>query len=119
MALEIEAKKGAFKSIRFVQLLAGFANGLSYESIAKQNGISEETAKTYGKILREELGVKDKAEALGVAIARGLISIKETGGKTLLSCLLIISSGFLDHHDYSRYAKTKIKPRIERRIDEA
>ena len=119
MTIEVEAKQGAFKSNRLVQVITGFVNGLSYDEIAKQNHISEETARTYGKRLREEFDAKDKAEVVAKAIVRGLISIKETGGKTLFSCLLIVCSGFLDHHDYSRYAKTKVKPRIERRINEA
>ena len=118
MTIEVEAKRGAFKSIRLVQMIAGFVNGLSYDQIAKQNNISEETARTYAKRLREEFHAKDKAEVVAKAIARGLITIKENG-KTFLLCFLVFGSGFIDSdHDYTRFAKTKIKPRIERRANE-
>lgn len=119
--LEIEVKEGAFRSKRLIQVLKGWVNGLSYEAIGRENHIAEETARDYGKELREEYHAKDKAEVIAKVVARGLISIKEVGGKGLLSVFLLTLSGFSpdSDDDFSRLAQTRVRVRTERRIDEA
>jgi DNA-binding CsgD family transcriptional regulator len=110
MTLQVDVKEDAFKSPRLKQVLQGWVNGLSYDAIAKQNHIGEETARSYGKVLRETFHAKDKAEVIAKAVARGLISIKEVG-KVLSVAMLILANVSDDD-----YTKTRIVRRNQASI---
>lgn len=55
-------------------MLYGLSVGLSKRQIAEQLWLSPETVKTHAKALRAKLGATTCAQAVGIAVSRGLLS---------------------------------------------
>lgn len=53
--------------------LALVAEGLSNRSIAELLGVSPETVKTHLAVVRDKLGAADRAQAVAIAVRRGLL----------------------------------------------
>src|SRR4029078_11532881 len=56
-----------------LQVLKGFARGLSIPQLAKELFIGASTVKTHTQRLYEKLGVSDRAAAVAEAMRRGLL----------------------------------------------
>lgn len=92
--------------------------GKTYQDAADELNRDIETIKSHGKIIREVFQAASMLEAVTKAVAKGIITITEKGGKTLLLALIMVGTGLPDNQDYSR-VKTKTRTKIEIRIDEA
>ena len=64
---------GPVLSEREMQVLRGFARGLSIPQLAKELYIGASTVKTHTQRLYEKLGVSDRAAAVAEAMRRGLL----------------------------------------------
>ena len=64
-----------FLTAREMDVLAQVAQGNRNREIAKQLFISAETVKVHLKHIREKLGAKDRAEAIAIAVRRGIIRL--------------------------------------------
>ena len=64
---------GPVLSEREMQVLRGFARGLSIPQVAKELFIGASTVKTHTQRLYEKLGVSDRAAAVAEAMRRGLL----------------------------------------------
>lgn len=60
-------------SDREMQVLRGFAAGMSNREIGRELHLSEETVKTHARRLFDKLGVHDRAGAVNVAWQRGIL----------------------------------------------
>jgi two-component system nitrate/nitrite response regulator NarL len=60
-------------SEREMQVLKGFARGLSIPQVAAELYIGASTVKTHTQRLYEKLGVSDRAAAVAEAMRRGLL----------------------------------------------
>lgn len=93
------------------------ATGMSYAEVAAEMHRDVETIKSHSKVIREILNAKTMVQAVAIAVAKGMITITEKGGKTLLLTLVLVGSGIPDDHAYSK-VKLKSRTKIERRINE-
>lgn len=118
MTLKVEIKKHILSPAQ-ERAFADLAAGMTYEEIAARHHRTTETVKSHAKVIRETLHAHTMVEAVAKAIARGIITITEVGGKTLLAAALIVASGFVDDGDMVRTTRTAGTTRIARRIDEA
>jgi DNA-binding CsgD family transcriptional regulator len=116
MKLEAKVIKEAFPP-RVGETAEHLSLGESYKDVARQLEIDTETVKSYAAMFRRIMEAKSTGEAVAKAIARGIISITENGGKTMLIACLIFSAGMPDKHAPPK-TKTKLENRIERRVDE-
>jgi len=117
MTIEVELKKpitGKKPDQAFIKLAAC----MSYAEAAAELHRDVETIKSHSKVIRDILNAKTMVQAVAIAVAKGIITITEKGGKTLLLALIMVGTGLPDHQDYTR-VKTKTRIKIERRIDEA
>lgn len=74
VALEAKVRtKDGVLSLRDVQVLELLAEGKSNKLIAQDLGIADETVKSYLKRLFEKLGVRDRTEAVAIALRQNLI----------------------------------------------
>ena len=55
-------------------MLALLADGLSNRLIASELIVGEETVKTHLRNIYRKLGVKDRAQAIAIAIRRGIVA---------------------------------------------
>lgn len=116
MSIHVELKKpisGKKPDEAFTKL----ASGMTYAEVAAELHRDVETIKSHSKAVREILHAKSIVEAVAIAIAKGFISITESGGKTLVLALILVGTGIPENQEY---CKTKVKTRvkIEQRIDE-
>lgn len=65
---------GHYLSKRQIDILVHFANGATRSAAAKQLGVSEETVKKDMEAVRNLWGAKNATEAVGIAIARKIIT---------------------------------------------
>lgn len=93
MALEVRFLKKVF-SPAAEKAISKLAAGESYEEAAKELHRDKETVKSYAAIFRQTMHAKSTLEAVAKAVARGIISIKEIDGKTLIACGLITLTSF-------------------------
>lgn len=117
MTLKVEIKKHILSPAQ-ERAFTDLAAGMTYEEIAARHHRTTETVKSHAKVIRETLHAKSMIEAVAKAVAQGIITITEVGGKTMIACALVVASGFLDDHDVMRHARNT-RTRVERRIDEA
>lgn len=85
-------------------------SNLTYEEISKSLDVGPETTKTHVSHIIQKTGFKDKTEALGLSIARGWVTVKETGvGGVLFVCLTLLSQ-FSDDSDFrtSRISRPQV-----------
>lgn len=55
-------------------VLIGIANGMELKAVARRTGRSFHTVKSHARLLYRRLGVRDRAHAVAVALAEGLIA---------------------------------------------
>jgi hypothetical protein len=84
------------------------AESHSYKAIAIEQEKSEETIKSYAKIIREEFHAKTIMEATLKAVARGVISIKEVGKTLAITAIVLASVTDDDYRNFRRHERTKI-----------
>jgi DNA-binding NarL/FixJ family response regulator len=70
-----ESERGDELSVRELEVLRLLAAGASTKALAAQLGLSENTVKTHISRIFAKLGVQSRAEAVAVALQRGLVSI--------------------------------------------
>lgn len=88
------------------------ASGDSYKEAARELDVDAETVKSYASAFRRVMQAKNTAEAVAKAVARGIISIKEIDGKTLIACGLIFFTSFQSDFVMARSVRTtKLKRR--------
>lgn len=97
MALKVEFKQKLF-SPAVERAVSRLAAGASVQDAASELHRDKETVKSYATVFRQTMQAKSMVEAVAKAVARGVISIKEIDGKTLIACGLISLSSF--HTDY-------------------
>lgn len=116
MKLEAKVIKDTFPP-RVGETAEHLTIGESYKEAARQLQIDTETVKSYAAMFRRIMEAKTTGEAVAKAIARGIITITENGGKTLILLLVLVGTGLPDKQ-YCSKVKTTTKIKIERRIDE-
>lgn len=90
------------------------ASGDSYKEAARELDVDAETVKSYASAFRRVMQAKNTAEAVAKAVARGIISIKEIDGPTLIACGLIVLTSF---NSERAMAKSHRRLKSERRED--
>jgi DNA-binding NarL/FixJ family response regulator len=70
-----EGERGDELSVRELEVLRLLVAGASTKALAAQLGLSENTVKTHISRIFAKLGVQSRAEAVAVALQRGLVSI--------------------------------------------
>ena len=70
-----EGERGDELSVRELEVLRLLVAGASNKALAVQLGLSENTVKTHISRIFAKLGVQSRAEAVAVALQRGLVSI--------------------------------------------
>lgn len=113
MALQVTFLEKVF-SPAAERAISKLAAGESYEEAAAELNRDKETVKSYAAVFRQTMQAKSTLEAVAKAVARGVISIKEVDGKTLLACGLIALTSF--NSDFVM-AKNTRKAKTERRED--
>jgi len=116
MTLEAKVIKGELPP-RVGETAEHLSLGESYKEAARQLQIDTETVKSYAAMFRRIMEAKSTGEAVAKAIARGIITITENGGKTLLLALVLVGSGIPEDHEAGKI-KIKTRIKIERRVDE-
>jgi|GEM_PF-5371482 DNA-binding CsgD family transcriptional regulator len=91
--------------------------GKTYQDAADELSRDIETIKSHGKIIREVFQAASMLEAVTKAVAKGIITITEKGGKTLLLALFMVGTGLPEDHEAGKI-KIKTRIKIERRINE-
>jgi len=117
MTIEVELKKpitGKKPDQAFIKLAAG----MSYAEAAAELHRDVETIKSHSKVIRDILHAKTMVQAVAIAVSKGIITITEKGGKTLLLALVLVGAGIPEDHEAGKI-KVKTRIKIERRIDEA
>ena len=71
-----EGERGDELSVRELEVLRLLVEGASNKAIAVRLGLSENTIKTHISRIFAKLGVQSRAEAVTVALQRGLVSIR-------------------------------------------
>ena len=117
MTLEVKINKPVFGK-KQGEVFRKLATGMTFAEAADELHRDVETIKSHSKVIRDILHAKTMVQAVAIAVAKGIITITETGGKTLLLALIMVGTGLPEHQDYSR-VKTKTRIKIERRTDEA
>jgi DNA-binding CsgD family transcriptional regulator len=110
MALEVTFLKKVF-SPAAERAISKLAAGDSYEEAAAELHRDKETVKSYAAVFRQTMHAKSTLEAVAKAVARGIISIKEIDGKTLIACGLIFTSFQSDFVMARSVRTTKLKRR--------
>lgn len=93
MALQVEFLQKLF-SPAAERAISKLAAGSSYQEAAEELHRDKETIKSYAAVFRQVMHAKSTVEAVAKAVARGVISIKEIDGKTLIACGLITLTSF-------------------------
>lgn len=73
----LEAEPRTYVTARERQTLALAANGMTNRAIAQALGLGEETVKSRMQVLRRKLRAHDRAHAVAVGLALGLLSLSE------------------------------------------
>lgn len=117
MALQVDIKKHILSPAQ-ERVFKDLAAGMTYDQIAEKHHRTKETVHSHSKVIRETFEAHSMVEAVAKAIARGIISISEIGGKTMIAACLIVASGFATDNEIVRTTRTA-KTTTARRIDEA
>lgn len=118
MTLQVDIKKHVLSPAQ-ERAFKDLALGLSYEEVSQKHHRTTETVKSHAKVIREHFQAKTMLEAVAKAVANGIITITEAGGKTTLAICLVVASGFVDGEVMARTNRTPQSSRIVRRINEA
>lgn len=111
MALTVEVLKKIFPP-RVEDAVKHLSLGEPYKQVARELEIDAETVKSYAATYRKLMKAKTTLEAVANAVAKGVISIKEIDGKTLISCGLIFFTSFQSDFVMARSVRTtKLKRR--------
>jgi DNA-binding CsgD family transcriptional regulator len=103
MKIEVEITNHDVLSKKEESVFQLLAQGMSYSAIAEQTHRSEETVKSQAKAIREKLHASSIVQAVAIAIANGIISIKGVGAKGLFAILLTFSATFFgDENNHLR-----------------
>lgn len=69
----------AFITRRQIEILRLAANGNTNRAIARTLGVGEETVKSQMQVMFRKLQVSDRAQAVGVAMRVGLLTVNDIG----------------------------------------
>lgn len=114
MSLDVQVMNNTLLSKKEASVFKRLAKGMTYQAIALETSRSEETVKTQAKAIREKLHASSMVQAVSIAVANGILTVKQIGKSGLFSIFMALSLNFSYSNDKSMRNSELKQPQITR-----